>query len=140
MRTLLLSLCLASPATAQTVFERAAGTYGSASDPALSCASNPHTLSFEQSPPHAIFRWNVPRPDPDGRISHEDIFDLRGSTDTTLSMQREGEARLPETGRRPTWILRLTANPAGYCWGRQDWPLVRCVNPAVRCDSETPTS
>jgi hypothetical protein len=116
------------------------GTYGSATDPSQSCATNPHVLSFQPSLRHAMFTWSAPRPDSDGNISVEDIYDMRGSTDSTLSMQREGEAPLPETGRRAMWILRLTSNPAGYCWGRQDWPLVRCINAAVRCDSETPTS
>ena len=24
---------------------------------------------------------------------------------------------------------------AGYCWGRADWPVVRCEDAQLRCDS-----
>lgn len=140
MRALIIALCLATPATAQTVFDRAAGSYGSPLDPAQSCDANPHDLSFITNPPHAVFRWAKPRTNRDGQLTQEDTYDLRDATDTTLSLQREGDAPLPETGRRPLWILRLTQDPDGYCWGRADWPSVRCIEPAVRCDTTPPTS
>jgi hypothetical protein len=138
LRLALLAVTLASPLAAQTALDRAAGLYGSASDPAQSCTSNPHELSFLQSPPHAIFRWSLPRPDRSGRLSLEETYDLRNANQNSLTLQREGDAPLPETGRRPTWILRLTET--GYCWGRADWPLVRCVEPAIRCNNDAPSS
>ena len=154
MRSLVLALCLATPvqapvqapvlapvqaqAQAQTVFDRAAGVYGSAIDPLQSCDTNPHRLSVITNPPHVVLRWTRPRRDFDGSMSIEDIYDLRGATGSTLSLHREGEARLPETGQRPTWILRLTSK--GYCMGRTDWPLVRCVNAAIRCGNGAPVS
>lgn len=138
MRALILALCLATPATAQMVFDRAPGLYGSATDPFQSCDTNPHTLSFTGRPNHLILRWQSRRPDPEGRMSSEEVYDLRDATDSTLMMQREGDARLPETGQRPLWILRLT--PDGYCMGRSDLPLVRCVNAAIRCGNDAPIS
>lgn len=140
MRALVLALLIASPATAQSVFDRARGSYGSVADPLQSCTANPHELSFLQSPPHAILRWAAPRLGPDGRMTREDVYDVRGATGSTLSLQREGDAPLPETGRRPVWILRLTDDPDGYCWGREDWSPVRCINAAVRCAAVAPTS
>jgi hypothetical protein len=125
MRALILAFCLATPATAETIFDRAAGLYGSATDPLQSCDANPHELSFIANPPHAVFRWQSPRPDVDGYMSTEDTYDLRGAGDATLDLQREGDAPLAATGHRPTWILRLT--PEGYCMGRSDWSPVRCV-------------
>ena len=138
MRTLILALCLATPAIAQTALDRAPGLYGSAHDPFQSCDTNPHELSFTADPRHMILRWTTPRPDPDGRMSLQDTYDLRDASESALSLHREGDAPLPETGHRPTWILRLTAE--GYCMGRADWPLVRCVNAAVRCGNAAPTS
>lgn len=138
LRLALFALTLASPLSAQTVLDRAAGLYGSATDPAQSCSTNPHTLSFIARPPHAFFRWQAPRPDRDGRMTSEETYDLRGGDETSLTLLREGDAPLPATGRRPVWLLRLTET--GYCWGRADWPLVRCVEPAIRCDNDSPTS
>jgi hypothetical protein len=134
MRALILALFLATPAAAQTALSLAPRLYGSASDPTLSCDTNPHELSFIENPPHAIFQWRDPRPDPDGYLSREDTYDLRGATDSTLTLLREGDARLPDTGRRPVWILRLTQKPAGYCWGREDWPMMRCEQQQLRCE------
>ena len=139
MRALILSLLLlASPTTAETLLDRAQGLYGSTTNPAQSCETNPHRLTFQSSPPHASFRWTTPRPDPDGQLSSTDVYDIRDVTGSTLTLQREGDAPLPETGRRPRWILRLSET--GYCWGREDWSPVRCINPAVRCDNAAPIS
>lgn len=137
MRAFILLAFIASPAFSDAV-DRAAGTYGSPIDPMQSCQANPHTLSFQTQPPHAMFRWSLPRLDADGRMSSEDTYDLRGATDSALTLLREGDAALPETGRRPVWILRLTET--GYCWGREDWSPIRCINPAVRCDLVAPSS
>ena len=134
MRALLLLTLLASPATAQQAITLAPGLYGSAHDPALSCDANPHELGFMTNPPHAIFTWQSPRPDRDGYMSAEDRYDFRGATDSTLTLEREGDAPLPETGRRPVWVLRLTHNPEGYCWGREDWPAIRCEDQQLRCE------
>lgn len=138
MRALVLSLLLAGPATAETLFDRVPGQYGSTTNPAQSCETNPHELTFQTSPPHALFRWSNPRVNPDGQLSSTEVYDIRDATESTLTLQREGDAPLPETGRRPLWILRLTET--GYCWGRQDWSPVRCINPAVRCDTGAPIS
>ncbi|QYZ68135.1 hypothetical protein [Neotabrizicola shimadae] len=129
--TALLALC-AAPAAAQSVFDRAAGLYGDAKDPALSCTANPHRLSFIDSPPHAFFTWAEPTPDAQGRMRSVDRYDLEGATDTTLLLELEGSPERSAEGQRPVWILRLSTD--GYCWGRQDWPLIRCERPQVRCD------
>jgi hypothetical protein len=138
LRLALLVATLASPLAAQTALDRAAGLYGSPTDPAQSCTTNPHELSFIDTPPHAFFRWQAPRPDRNGRMTVEETYDLREADETSLTLLREGDAPLPETGRRPVWLLRLTET--GYCWGRADWPLVRCVEPAIRCNDDQPTS
>jgi hypothetical protein len=138
LRLALLAVSLATPLSAQTALDLAPGRYGSTTNPLESCTTNPHELSFITSPPHAILRWSLPRPDRDGRLSLEETYDLRGADDSSLTLQREGDARLAGTGSRPVWILRLTQT--GYCWGRADWPLVRCVEPAIRCDNDSPTS
>ena len=133
MRAVLaLLFLLAAPAQAQSVFDRAAGLYGDATDPALSCAANPHELSFIDSPPHAFFTWAEPAPDAQGRMRSVDRYDLEGVTDNALFLELEGSPERTADGRRPVWILRLTVD--GYCWGRQDWPLIRCERPQLRCD------
>lgn len=132
VRLLALGLFIAGPAAAQSVFDRAAGLYGDATDPATSCATNPHDLSFMASPPHAIFTWSAPAADPSGRMRSVDRYDLEGAADSSLFLELEGSPERTATGHRPVWILRLTVD--GYCWGRRDWPVVRCERPQVRCD------
>ena len=138
MRALVLILFLASPAAAQSVLDGIEGLYGSAIDPLQSCTTNPHRLELQQNPPHLVMRWSLPRRDSDGRFAQQEVYDLRDVGLTTLDLQREGDGPLPDTGRRPTWVLRLTAE--GYCMGRSDWSAVRCIEPAVRCDSIAPSS
>jgi hypothetical protein len=137
---LLLVLATATPAAAQSVYERAAGIYGDASDPALSCQNNPHELSFTAAPPHAVLQWNLPQTMPNGRLEDSARYDLLGADATTLTLRREGDPTRTETGARPIWLLRLTDQPLGYCWGRTDWPLIRCEQQQLRCDADKPVS
>ncbi|MEO6298404.1 MAG: hypothetical protein ABIV25_00515 [Paracoccaceae bacterium] len=135
MRLILpLLIVLATPAAAQSVFDRAAGQYGSATDPATSCATNPHVLSFMAQPPHLVLEWQTPKIDADGGATGYERFDLLDSDDTSFSLRWEGSPILTYDGQRPTWILRLTDNPQGYCMGRTDWPVVRCEDQQVRCE------
>lgn len=138
MRAFVLSLFLASPVAAQSALDGIEGLYGSAVDPLQSCATNPHRIEVQSNPPHLVMRWAVPRRDTDGRLGQQDVYDLRDITDNTIDLQREGDGPNADTGRRPIWVLRLTAD--GYCMGRSDWSPVRCVAPAVRCDAVAPTS
>ena len=84
------------------------------------------------NPPHAILTWDRPAPDALGRMRSVERYDLEGATDTSLILELEGSPERTADGGRPVWILRLT--PEGYCWGRQDWPLIRCERPQLRCD------
>ena len=126
-----------SAASAQEVFQSLSGPYGSASDPATSCAANPHQLDFMASPPHAMITWSQPWTDENGNTVSDQRYDLMDYSETTLTLRLEGDTRRTADGDRPTWILRLTKEPEGYCWGRADWPLVHCENQQVRCDRAT---
>lgn len=131
MRALLLIL-LASPALADDF----AGPFGSASDPATSCATNPHTITFMAQPPHAFLHWDHAVTDATGAETTLRRFDLVGRSDRMLTLLEEGGPRLPD-GSRPTWLLRLTESPRGYCWGRADWPVVRCEDQQLLCSAAT---
>lgn len=135
-----LALLLAAPAGAQTVFDQAAGLYGSVDDPAQSCAQNPHRLDFMASPPHALFNWAHPAPDASGQMRTHERYDILDYDAGSITLRREGDPQVTADGHHPIWILRLTQTPVGYCWGRADWPVVRCEHPAVRCGDDAPTS
>jgi hypothetical protein len=126
-----------SSASAQGVFDRLLGQYGSASDPSTSCASNPHELSFEAQPPHANFTWTEAWTDVDGRTVSHKRYDMLDYDDSSLTLRLEGDSSRTADGGRPIWILRLTTAPEGYCWGRADWPSVHCENQQVRCEKAT---
>lgn len=141
MRAILLMLALMTcPATAQTVFDRAAGVYGRPDDPAASCTANPHRLYFNGQPPHAHITWQSPARTAQGDWTDRARFDIVDYDDSTIALSREGDPARTDTGDRIIWLLRLTDDPAGYCWGRADWPSVRCIAPATRCDAAAPTS
>lgn len=124
-------------ARAQDMFSALPGQYGSATDPATSCAANPHELSFMTQPPHALFVWTRPWTDAQGETVSDRRYDLLTHTDTTLTLRLEGDTQRTATGDRPIWILRPTSSPEGYCWGRADWPSVHCEDQQVRCDKAT---
>ncbi len=143
MRALLalpLLLLFASPAPAQTVFERALGTYGSTTDPAASCTANPHRLSFLTNPPHAVFDWAQPVEDPNDGPTNHARYDILGADSNSITLRREGEMARTDSGGPVIWVLRLTVNPLGYCWGRLDRPSVYCERQQERCEITAPSS
>ncbi|MGV8985486.1 MAG: hypothetical protein ACOH2H_04275 [Cypionkella sp.] len=134
------ALCLLASLTsaaAQDVLDSFRGQYGSATDPVTSCAANPHSLDFMTQPPHALFNWSKPWTDDSGRMVSNQRYDLLSTQDNSLILRLEGDTRRTASGDRPIWILRQTATPQGYCWGRTDWPLVHCENQQLRCDNPT---
>ncbi len=132
---LVLLLALPDLAPAQSVFERALGQYGSATDPATSCAANPHQLDFMAQPLHAMFNWQTPKVGPSGAMVSGERYDILDYDDHSLTLRQEGDVRRTDSGAQPVWILRLTADPQGYCWGRTDWPQVHCEDQQLRCDN-----
>lgn len=133
----LVFLALSGAAVAQSLPEAAAGQYGSASDPATSCAANPHELGFIESPPHLVLTWQAPKEtEGAGQVTRE-VFDLESTEATSFFLRQEGPYRADPEGQGPYWILQLTQNPAGYCWRRPDWPLVRCEDQQLRCENAT---
>lgn len=121
-------------AQAQDLVVTLPGTYGSASDPAGSCDVNPHELSFLARPPHVMLTWPSPWIDRTGETVQSRRYDILGQDGNSLILRNEDETRSTDSGDRPIWILRPTTDTVGYCWGRTDWPAVRCEDQQLRCD------
>ena len=138
MRALSLAIVLSLPsplaALAHPMPEGATGLYGSASDPATSCAANPHELGFIANPPHVVLTWDLPKEGPLGGMRQQEVYDLERFGDTSIFLREEAPYRSSEGG---TWQLQITQNPDGYCWRRPDWPVVRCEDQQLRCESAT---
>lgn len=126
----------AAPALADE-FDPFRGLYGSATDPAASCAANPHRLDFAGTRVHAVLDWQIPWINPQGREVTSRRFDVWGQKDGVLTLEEDGPAERLEDGSLPVWLLRLTDSPRGYCWGRADWPVVRCEDQQVLCAQAT---
>lgn len=131
-----LALLTATPALADE-FDGFRGLYGSATDPAASCAANPHRLDFAGQRIHAVLDWQIPWINPQGREVTSRRFDVWGQKDGVLTLEEDGPAERLADGSLPTWHLRLTDSPKGYCWGRADWPVVRCEDQQVLCSAAT---
>ncbi len=137
MRNLLI-LCLASfgaSASAQTLFDRAQGSYGSATDPATSCAANPHEMSFETAPPHLNLTWDSLKAGPPGAPRIHERYDIEGMDETSIILREEGDFRPKADGQGRFWVMQFTQTPPGYCWRRPDWPQVRCGDQQLRCEA-----
>jgi hypothetical protein len=133
---LCLLVLMAPAAQGQALFDAARGQYGSATDPATSCASNPHQLDFMASPPHAMMTWAQPKSDGVGQPRRFERYDIEDYDAGAMTLRAEGDFRPdPEGGR--FWVLQLTQTPPGYCWRRPDWPQVRCEDQQLRCESPT---
>ena len=133
---ILLPLLFGAPAMAQSLAETAPGQYGSASDPANSCATNPHQLTFLTSPPHTLLTWDKPKEDGVGQPRTTERYDIEDYDASSLTLREEGDFR-PDRDGGPYWVLQMTQNPPGYCWRRPDWPQVRCEDQQLRCDKPT---
>lgn len=133
---ILMAMLMAEPASAQTVFDGARGQYGSAVDPATSCATNPHRLDFMANPPHAMMTWDKPKDGGVGQPRTFERYDVEDYDADTMTLREEGDFRPDLEGGRFS-VLQLTQNPPGYCWRRPDWPLVRCQEQQLRCENAT---
>ena len=136
MRHAIALALLTLPAQADEL-EAFRGLYGSASDPALSCAANPHRLDFFGARLHAVLEWQKPWFTTQGREVSQRRFDLLQRAEGALVLEEDGPAERLEDGSLPIWQLRLTEAPKGYCWGRADWPVMRCEDQQVACTQAT---
>jgi len=138
MRHLILpALLLCAPAAeGQALFDAIRGQYGSATDPATSCAANPHQLDFTTSPPHAVMTWGQPKDDGVGRPRTYERYDIEDYDAGTMTLEADGDFR-PDRAGGLLWVLQITQDPPGYCWRRPDWPQVRCAEQQLRCENAT---
>ena len=142
MRALLILLLLscAARASAQSAMDIAPGTYGFASDPALSCTTNPHRLDVTGPRPHVELTWTRPAADPEAGATTHSRYDVLTADPGSITLRREGSRLRADDGGPVIWIMRPTADPDGYCWGRADRPIVYCERPQIRCGDAAPTS
>jgi hypothetical protein len=135
-RAVPLLVCLPGLAAAQGLADTMRGSlFGSASDPAGSCAVNPHLIEFTGGRPHLLLIWDAPWTNADGEIETNRRYDLLAMDGSTFTLRDEHERQVTEAGDLPLWILRRTTQPEGYCWGRTDWPQLRCEDQQLRCDA-----
>ncbi len=141
MRLLATLLCLlALPAQAQTIFDRMTGDWALPFTEGMTCAENPHSLTFSADRRRAFFRWTGPMINYRGEVDQAGDYTVLNHDDGGITMALEGETRVTEAGDPVVWILRPANGVDGYCWGRTDWPGGRCVALHVRCRGATPIS
>ena len=127
---------LASPAAAEAAFDLMEGSFGSADDPAASCSANPHRLSIIDDRPHLARDWEQPYQGNAGGPRLREVYDLESAHGTSLTLREEAEYRADSDGRQGgLWVMQFTNAPEGYCWRRPDWPVTRCEDQQLRCES-----
>ncbi len=109
------------------------GLYGSATDPSLSCETNPHRLSVTEDMRHLVMAWDRPAPDPRGGTTEERVYSIIGIEGPKLTLRLEDEDRTVSASGFVISTLRQTDD--GYCWTRPDWPVQRCEDRQMRCDA-----
>ena len=140
----LMTLCLltlslfASPTRGQEALDLLKGSFGSASDAAASCAVNPHRLEIIDDRPHLARIWGTPYQGNAGATRLREVYDLESSHGTELTLREEDVYRADSEGRQGgIWQMQFTNTPSGYCWRRPDWPITRCEDQQLRCESPT---
>jgi hypothetical protein len=130
---------LASPAAADALSALTGGKFG-ATEGLSTCALNPHVFGTIPSPPHVVLTWTIPLSQQGAAPSDRAVYDLLSADGDVLTLRREGENLTGPDGAPAFHLLRRTTNPDGYCWGRTDWPVIRCEEQQVRCDTPAPVS
>ncbi len=136
----LLLIACAAPVAAESAMDLVPGLYGSANDPALSCSANPHRLEVTGPRPHVELSWEQPAEDPEAGATFRARYDVLAADPGSITLRREGSRLRADDGGAVIWVLRLTAAPEGYCWGRRDRPIVYCERRQIRCSDAAPTS
>ena len=137
---LVFSALLASPVLAQEPpggYKVLEGLFGSASDPAASCAANPHDLTIIDNRPHLARTWKAPVTGSAGSPRLREVYDLDSFDGTALTLSQEGEYHADPGGEGGVWVMQFTQDPPGYCWRRPGWPQVRCEDQQLRCENAT---
>lgn len=128
-------LALGQTALAQDGNALLEGKFGSASDPAASCAANPHELVIIDDRPHLARIWQKPVTGSAGGERLREIYDVVEFDGTSMILTEEDLYLADPEGTGGPWELKMTTLPVGYCWRRPDWPEVRCEDQQLRCDA-----
>ncbi len=137
---LLLALALTAlchPAFAQDGYEALDGLFGSASDPAASCAANPHEMDIIDDRPHLARTWKSPITGSAGSPRLREVYDVLAFDGKAMILTEEGLYHADPEGTGGPWVMQMTQSPPGYCWRRPDWPSVRCEDQQLRCENAT---
>ncbi len=140
-RLVLALLPLLAPAAAPALTaEEMEGSYESVAGTDNTCAANPARLSVTRNPDHVSFDWPQPFAVFDGSVRSRVDYDLIEERPDALVLRLEGETRRTATGEVVIWLMRPDAARQGFCWGRTDWPVIRCEHAYRRCPDMAPTS
>lgn len=133
-----LLLCAAAGAARAEgdIFSRLTGTYGSPDDPAQACATNPEHVTFSADGSRLLIDFETPVIDYLGQDRTQAGYDVLGQDSAGVTVLLDGEQRVTDAGEPVVWIMRPTSAPDGYCWGRTDWPVMRCPHQMVRCTAD----
>jgi hypothetical protein len=132
------ALALSPPPAAALTAEDMAASYETADGTGNTCRVNPARLSVTRAPDTVIFDWPQPMTVFDGTVRTRVTYDLIGEGPGALALRLQGDTRRTASGAPVTWLLR--PRPDGFCWGRADWPAIRCESAYRRCGDTIPTS
>lgn len=127
-------------AAEDAAFAQFGGNWGAGYSADLSCAVNPHRITFTADHQAATFTWDRPITAYDGTVASTFHYSVISSTPDRITMAIDNESRLTADGIPVVWILRLVMAGRAYCWGRTDWAPEQCVATHFRCPGETPSS
>ena len=107
---------------------------------AASAWANPHRLDVTGPRPHVELTWEQPAEDPEVGVTLHSRYDVITADPGSITLRREGSRLRADDGGPVIWVMRMTAAPDGYCWGRRDRPIVYCERQQIRCRDAAPTS
>ena len=130
---------LAPAASADTVFDRASGSFGAIGVVHLSCAANPVRVGFSANRTRAHFKWDQPIVDYEGEWRTRADYTILSHDETSITMRLDDESRVDSTGAPKIWRYDLFDN-GNACWRDAEWSYGFCLSSYEPCVSDPPVS
>ena len=122
-----------------SVFDRAAGLFGSINEGRIACGVNPMQVSFSANGTRAHFKWASPIIDYEGEWRTRADYTIFAHDETSITMQLDGESRLGADGAPMVWLYEIYDN-SNTCWKDASYPYGFCKGIYHACQSDPPVS
>jgi hypothetical protein len=121
--------------SANRLFERVTGTWGSMIEGKLSCDTWAETITFSTDRSTATFNATRKYIVAGGKRTNTITYKVLAVRDNAITMSMNEEDRRTKRGDLVVWTLILLDDDE-FVWHRTDWPAGETTSPRLRCKGE----